>query len=397
MNESTLKQTLGYIKFNNSPNVLVLDTGYLVVNDIIDGAVDAGWTVSNIKSKAKGSGDGDFIKRLLYALVDNKPDFIITVNHLGFDDKGILSNLLMEYDIPVASWFVDHPMPILGGAKNAATDNTQIFCFERTALGWLKDRGFKEPSYLPTGTNIKYFNTGYIDTLLVKKLAHPLTFAGNSWWIKAVGEPKPVIKKSADMLMRKIAVNHNSMADGFSARFKKIRLKVAKDRDRYSALQVALAKASMNTRSRFAKALAPLGLRIHGDEHWRQFVSGLSVVPFVDYKKGLPALFLASHVNANVTAEQMPTAVNQRVWDVPACGGFLLTDYREDAVDAFKENEQIVVYKSFEEARDKAAYYLKNREFAKKIAKEAHDEVHRHHKISDRLTVMYSVMKKRFS
>lgn len=51
-------------------------------------------------------------------------------------------------------------------------------------------------------------------------------------------------------------------------------------------------------------------------------------------------------------------ALNQRVFDVPATGAFLLTDYSPELEDSYRLGEEIVCYRSAEELRDKARYYL---------------------------------------
>ncbi|MBN2803638.1 MAG: glycosyltransferase [Deltaproteobacteria bacterium] len=396
MTDSKLKEALGYSKFKGTPRIVLLDSGYLVVGDILDGAADLGWEIAVVPAKAKGKAEGDFLKLLLLTIVKQKPDFVITVNHLGFDNKGILAGMLNQYNIPVASWFVDNPVPILGGAVNSALQNIKLFCFEKTSLQWLKEKGFDEPLYLPTGSNTKYFNPGSFDKTLPGKFSHPLTFAGNSWWTKAIEEPATEIKKAAEEIRRKLNVNHLNFNDQYLSKFKKLKLKVKGDLKKYAALQVAFAKASLDTRIKFAKALNDQGLRVYGDYNWKKLVKDLDVRDFAAYKTELPVLFACSQININVTAEQMPTAVNQRVWDVPASGGFLITDYREDAVDFFKEDEEIVVYKNFEEAKDKVKYYLNHKEIADSIAKKAHEKVVKSHKITDRLQAMYKSMKKTF-
>ena len=54
----------------------------------------------------------------------------------------------------------------------------------------------------------------------------------------------------------------------------------------------------------------------------------------------------------------MKGAVNQRVFDVPATGAFLLTDYREQVENLFEPGREIICYHSPEEATDLARRYL---------------------------------------
>ncbi len=391
-----LKQALGYPRFKGAPRVLVFDADYLTVRDIIDGAAELGWTVATLKTKTKGTPDDSFLARLLEALVLNRPDFILTVNHLGFDEAGVLSKLLNCYEIPTASWFVDHPLPIIGGAVENATSNTQVFCFERSALDWIRSQGYQDPVYLPTGSNRRWFHPDRINRSFDAQMAMPLSFVGNSWWSKARVEPSKPIRKAAKKLKAQIEINRRTVANGFARQLDRATLKTRDPRGRFAAASVALAEASMATRQRFAKALQPVGLTVFGDPYWEQLVPGITLKPGVDYKKDLPALFHGSDVNANVTAEQMPTAVNQRVWDVPSVKGFLLTDAQEDALEFFVEDEEIVVYRSLEEAKDKARFYIDHPELRAPIAQKAFDKVDQAHRISHRLEQMAKTMRARF-
>lgn len=394
LRDEHLRRALGYRKFIGAPRVLFIDTGYLVIGDAMEAAEDIGWTVTRLPLRGKGVAENESIASLLTAIALNKPDFVLTINHLGFDEGGVIAKLLSQYGVLTASWFVDHPLPILGGSKDNAVETLKIFCFERTALDWLEKQGYHEPVYLPTGANRRYFHPDKVDKKRREALACPLSFAGNSWWTKARVEPAPLLKKAASKLSKGRVVDKTILLDGFE---KRLAQKVPGPvRQRYAAAQIMLAEASMQKRQRFAQALMPLGIRIFGDPYWEKMAKGIDRVSFVDNHTGLPALFSGSAVNANVTAVQMPTAVNQRVWDVPAVGGLLLTDDQEDARIHFEADKEIVLYSDFEEAKEKAQYYLKHEDLCKTIGQRALERVDREHDMTKRMGVIAETMRRAF-
>ena len=366
-----------------------------MVRDVIDAAEDLGWPAVALPTQREGTGSGEFVGQLLTALVTHRPDFVLTINHLGFDEEGALARLLDRYEIPTASWFVDHPLGILGGAPGNVTTCCQVFCFERTALPWLARMGFQDPVFLPTASNHRYYHPSAIDRDRAEALAWPLTFAGNSWWIKARQEPADWVLEGVKALRRLHDVNRRTL-DGLEQKLDRVplpRMKSGRERARYSVAATALAEASMECRGAMARALQPLGLRVHGDPAWEKLAPGIEVHPYLDYERDLPAMFRASAVNANVTAEQMPTAVNQRVWDVPGVRSFLLTDAQEDALEFFDEDHEIVVYRDLEEAVDKARYYLEHQQARQAIAARAHEKVERAHRFTHRLRRIAQVMR----
>jgi spore maturation protein CgeB len=304
-----------------------------------------------------------------------------------------LAQLLDRFEIPLASWFVDHPMLILGGAGGNATQQTKIFTFERQSMAWLQQQGYGEPTYLPTASNERFFRPDRVRRDLAEELRHPLTFAGDSWWSKARAEPPRPLRQKAEEFWRQHRVARDTLGNELETQLKSA---CGTAFDPYELGQVVVAEASMRSRQRFATALRALGLRVHGDAAWAQLVPGIELKPYLPYDSALPALFVASAINANVTADQMPTAVNQRVWDVPAVGGFLLTDAQEDALMAFREGEEIVVYRSFEEAVDLARFYLARPELRRAIAERGRARVEQAHRYTNRLQTVVETMRRTF-
>ncbi len=58
----------------------------------------------------------------------------------------------------------------------------------------------------------------------------------------------------------------------------------------------------------------------------------------LNYYDELPKFYGHSKINFNCTSKQMKGAVNQRIFDVPATGAFVLTDWREQMDDRERRN-----------------------------------------------------------
>ena len=285
-------------------------------------------------------------------------------------------------------------MMILGGSEANAKPTTQVFCFERTALPWLGRVGFEEPTYLPTGSNQANFSPSRISAAEKKRLGLPLTFVGNSWWQKARLSFSSLVREEATTLSAKRTVDRAYLQSGFEAELDGLDREAR--RKRALSTQATLAELAMRSRAEFVSALADQGIVVYGDKYWGELVDGVSLRPPVSFHQELPALFAGTRVNTNVTAEQMPTALNQRVWDVPAVGGFLLTDAQPDLFEFFEEGVDVVSFSSLDEARDKARFYLGNASSREAIAARAHAKVEREHRTHHRLGKIESIMRRRF-
>lgn len=80
--------------------------------------------------------------------------------------------------------------------------------------------------------------------------------------------------------------------------------------------------------------------------------------PPVDYATELPAVYRATDVNLNLTGHEFAAGANQRVFDAPASGGFLLTDRRVDLARCFAVGRDVIVYDDIADLRGKARWYL---------------------------------------
>ncbi len=108
-------------------------------------------------------------------------------------------------------------------------------------------------------------------------------------------------------------------------------------------------------RAQVAKLAAPSGLHIYGDEGWATAAPTVPCLGVVDYPEGLPSIYRAG-IHLNTTSFQMPTAVNQRVFDIPAAGGVLLTDLQSDLETLFNIKDDCITFSHPEELSELIVY-----------------------------------------
>lgn len=86
--------------------------------------------------------------------------------------------------------------------------------------------------------------------------------------------------------------------------------------------------------------------------------------------EALIRLYNSAKIVLNVTNwdPERYVALNQRVFDVPATGAFLLTDYSPELEEHFRLGEEIVCYREVDELKDKARYFLANDAQRQKVA-----------------------------
>jgi spore maturation protein CgeB len=386
MNAPLLKRSLNYPRLKEPPyRILLLESGYFAVAECKKGLEKLGHKVFLL------SLGEDFIKRLLLLLVEVKPDFLLTINHLGFDEEGKLTSLLTQLNLPYASWFVDSPTYILYRDKRQVSDFCALFSWERSYLPRMEEIGFKSPVFLPLATDPDVFRP--IDSPGPPRFRANIAFVGNSMteanskWERKI--PAGSMNKfSSRALARQFAEKRKPMREILGE------LGENDEAAGFIDIEAALVwKATQEYRKQLARRLFPLGLVIYGDRGWRSLLDGRRRLrPAVDYYRELYLVYNFTTINVNTTSFQMNSAINQRVFDCAASGGFLLTDHQADMDLFFEPGKDAVCYGSLEEAAELAGYYLKHDKERITIAHAARERVLTEHTYDKRMAALVSVM-----
>lgn len=337
-----------------------------------------------------------------------RPDFVLTVNHLGVDRGGVLLELLERLGLPLASWFVDSPELILPLYLPAVSRSTVLFTWDEDAVAPLTARGCPHVHYLPLATDeTRFFPRSDLPA------AHPwrarVSFVGNSMVDKTVTK----LAKAAPP--PRLAAAFSGLCDGFAAAPQRLVSEYLAE-VRPDLLPDYLAMPTVERRLAFETAviwectrreradrlsrLMPFSPVIVGDAGWLTTFPGegrtWKRVPELAYYDELPLFYPLSDINCNVTSRQMRGAVNQRVFDVPACRAFLLTDERRQLERLFEPGREMAVYRDGEELAELAARYLRDVPARQAMAEAAHRRVLAEHTYTRRLATLFDVMRQTF-
>ncbi|MDR1110419.1 MAG: glycosyltransferase [Deltaproteobacteria bacterium] len=351
------------------PRILFLDTGYFLGREITRAARAQGAEVSVWTGRAGEVADGADYRRLLGQIRDFRPGMVLTVNHLGFDADGLLAETLSRLGLPMASWFVDSPAFILGQAPKPKGDFF-VFCWDKDYLPVMADLGYRRAFFLPLASDDGLFRPGP-----ATGPARPLAFVGDSLaaatrkYLRLSGLDESSLP-TVDALAREFLENHSLIPGPDLAG-----LDLGLDPAQRLNLQALITwRASRLWRQSVLSALPVGQLSICGDEGWAGLVGGASLCPGPDYYGNLPAHYRSTGINLNITSAQMKGGLNQRVFDVPACRAFLLTDRRAQIDDLFAPGE-VATYGCPAEAAEKASWYLKRPGARARMAEKAHRRV----------------------
>ena len=89
----------------------------------------------------------------------------------------------------------------------------------------------------------------------------------------------------------------------------------------------------------------------------------------------MPYIFKCSKINLNITSKSIKTGLPLRIFDVLACGGFLITNYQSEIPMYFEDGVDLVTYDSLSDLENKVNYYLNHEEERLQIAKNGYEKI----------------------
>ena len=342
-------------------------------------------------------GGMHFEAGFLRAVQEHRPACILSVNMKGFDGEGMLGRIASRFSIPVAVWFVDDPRPILLSHKKRIPANAVAFCWERTYLPLLREEGFSRAEYLPLAGDPVMFSgrppdvattrLGFVGTAMVDRLAGNIR--EKFLWSDSLS---PLVDVLSRRLLAEPALDVFASIDPVSKHLR-IPLPFSDERNTTWLCAYITHFASMLKRKSAVNALLSQGIETFGDpEGWRELLgSALATHPNIDYRHDLAAAYRAIAVNVNITSCQMPSAVNQRVFDIPLTSSFVLSDRQADLAELF-DSDEVATYGSIEELAEKAAFYAEHQTDRKRIVEKAAVRIREEHTYEHRVKVILAAL-----
>ncbi|MFA6448200.1 MAG: glycosyltransferase [bacterium] len=335
----------------------------------------------------------DYFNKMRVCIKEIKPDFILSIDAVFTRDYPALFD---ELGIPVAAWFVDDPMMFM--TLGSVCSKFIAFSWDRVYVKPLSDLGCLAAEYLPLGTNPAKFRRTPPSDPRCAPFACDVSFVGSSLGQRTIlsgieNEYEPRMRDiMEECVSRHSEPPHPPVRELLNEAL--AREKTAPVVDKRRAIEVRIETASMALyRSRAINRLARFAPQVYGDSGWPALLEPGPVFRGpIGYDVDLPLLYSASRINLNLTKSQLKTSVNQRVFDAPACGGFVLTDKREDAELLFDTDKEIAVFNNEDDMATKVAYFLENNEERESRARMTKRHVLAEHTYAHRIRRMLEVV-----
>ncbi len=121
------------------------------------------------------------------------------------------------------------------------------------------------------------------------------------------------------------------------------------------------------------------------------FLKDVTIHGPLDYQTQMPVLFKSAKINLNCSLRAAQSAIPLRALDVMGCGAFLLSNSQPELEEWFTDGKDLALFHSYEEALDKADYYLQHDDERKRIAISGFENVKKNFRYDMKLKQMFSI------
>ena len=375
--------------------------GGLFVDDVADSLWEKGYRVYTLDLHGCATDE------LAFAVSQSKPRLLAAINYT----EG-LAEFCQHVRLPLLCWEVDPSTSALPACQTP-TSHAFIFTYRQAHVKSFKRAGFEHAEYLPLAANPRRRMPLVLDDAERSAWGggRP-TYVGSS-----IGLEIPRFRAAFDAVVARAtgsADPHPAIATTWlehalaAQRKSPSRLVVAAALDEMcpslgtlaggTAVQAAAEIAASEKRLRYAAALGHLGMRVWGDEGWRLMDAvapghKTTYMGSAGHLWDITRIYNASAVNIDVGRVYQSDIVTMRVFDIAACGGFVLADWSEALAAVFKVGDEIECHRSFDELEEKTRHYLAHPEQAQGFARKSRAAVLGRHTIAGRVGHMLSVLK----
>lgn len=374
----------------------VISDGGLFSGDLLEILTERGFRCWRMDL---GTGAGDFTLDTLERL---QPSVVAHINHITG-----LGEACTGVGIPHVTWEIDPAMDAKSPASGP-THGSHLFTWRRRHVAEWSEAGFEHVAYLPLAANVHRRSPPPEDELGDYRAR--IAFVGNSLaeripelramlqglmerWARRRGERNPpavaqlrvqqVIARAQQALPRFAA------AEILEAACPGIAALAVEQGLRWQPAMVLGEIAGAIWRLHTVGALGPLGVEVWGDDGWRAVTpTGARHRGFAGHSREINLIYAGADINLDIGRIYQADIVTMRVFDVLACGGFLLAAWSEHLGELFELGVELETWRTIPELVDKARYYLDRPEERARLAARGRARVLRDHTVRGRIEHM---------
>ena len=352
--------------------------------------------------------DEDFLEQVNRHLDFNTFDLVFSVNYFA-----MIAEACHIHDIPYVSWCYDSPTYI-GDRRYLKYPTNHVFMFDSFETERYHSEGYNNVHYMPLAVNVSRYDQIICTPEEKEKYKSSISFVGSLYDTKAVKAmsnltdyQKGYLNSLVDNQLK--IYGHNLFTPILSEKFMKwisnpqfykaIKNEWTQGKDQPSeenpgaaSLNIILNKMVTNRERLLLITMLSKhwDFKLYSTSTSEVFKTTIQCGP-VEYYQEMPKVFKNSRINLNVTLRSIESGIPQRCIDIMGSHGLLLTNYQKDLEEYFKDQKNILIYRSVEEAYDKCKFYLEHEALRKKIEDKGYETIRKHFNYPDSLKKMLHI------
>lgn len=379
----------------------LMRAGTLFVDDLARALGDEGYRIYTLDTERLAR------EELEYTVERFRPDLLAAINY----SEGT-AEFCHDVGCDLMCWEID-PSTSRMRALTTPADGAHVFTYRRANVEAFAAAGFSHVEYLPLAADTGHRRPLDLSEKERAEYGAPVTYVGASMvseglefrqrflerysaWAEARGSDpvagaalldQVLATQRQDFSRYRVAELLEALGGAFLADER------GSDNPEDPSMLVAEIAAS-EKRLTYVANLSSAGVVVWGDAGWKQVerfgarYSGR----YARHTDELTKVYNATAINVDIGRLYQSDIVTMRVFDVLACGGFLLAEHSEALEDVFALGEEVESYRTLDELRAKVSYYLRRPEEASSIARRGLEAVRERHSISARVRHMLDRM-----
>ena len=377
-----MKKTVARILYISTEEIKLLD-----IPRVLD---EMGYDIYQASFGISAQGyDKDAFKKII-AVIDR-----LGINcAISYDFVPTIAQACFETGIPYIAWVYDSPQKELY-THYAKYPCNYIFAFDKMQVRRMQDIGIKHAVHMPLAVHVDKVNivSDFMDQRGRKEYLNEIAFVGQLYKVE---NEDALLKQMGESLEQQM---HQNIDSCFMKWDKSVQMHGLMSKacvEYLSELEqhkVCRLYPYMSEQFYYEAALLSRMLANRERVHTLNRLADKYDVAFYTYDKDVSQLsekvkvragmsydllslvYQKSKINLNITLHCIETGASQRVLDVMAAGGFLLSNYQEELEEMFVPGEEIVLYHDEQELEELITYYLTHDEERERIARKGQEKV----------------------
>ena len=372
-----------------------LGMGGVVVTDIAESLRSEGYSVFPLEIRRWEP------EETRYAIQKLHMERVITVN---FDQEVALA--CQDEGVPLVIWDVD-PKTDRTPISSPSAKNVRVLTLREANVETLKESGFTDVGHLPVGVDVEKRRPMQLEPAEIERYAAPVSFVGSSLIQRARRFKRLFLQLYAsfdcagtvtfeeteerlESLLAAERVDYSTyvtdelVEESFGEFLRAAqRCGTPDDPQKWVAEIVASHK-----RIAYVSALADENIHVWGDSEWKRIATknrGMRYMGAASFGHEMTLVYNGAGINVDVNRIYQPDVVPLRVFDVLACGGFLIAEHSDALDQLFSVGEELESYRSLEELEQKVAHYRAHPDEARAIAERGLRAVRERHTMRQRV------------